>query len=166
MPSTPSRLSASVVPSPHQPGRKCGQSLPDVPGSDTAHLAESSAQVSMERTRRRPRRGQAQIAGRATRIMSRKRSSLPATRGTTELAAGTRRTWVRFDVDSYRRARERWRMAFKPTEAELALALHRIVDAASALFANVERLARAVRAGIEGDLVTGLSTAVPMRRAR
>lgn len=33
-------------------------------------------------------------------------------------------------------------MASKPTEAELSLALHKIVDAASALFSNVEQLAR------------------------
>lgn len=35
-------------------------------------------------------------------------------------------------------------MASKPTEEELSLALHRVIDAASALYANVDHLARHV----------------------
>lgn len=82
-------------------------------------------------------------------------------------------------------------MASKPTEAELALALHKIVDAASALFTNVEhlarhvpaedqqtvadcresieliaRLAREVRAGIEGRPAVGQLTPASNRRAK
>lgn len=82
-------------------------------------------------------------------------------------------------------------MASKPTEAALSLALHKIVDAASALFGNVEhlarhvpaedqqtvadcresieliaRLARHVRAVIDRKTATGSSTPALKKRAR
>lgn len=87
-----------------------------------------------------------------------------------------------YPVDRHPRQRDRWKVGAKPTQAELSLALHRIVDAASALIANVDhlarhapaedqqtvedcresidliaRLARAVRAALEGKPVIGLS---------